>query len=88
MELNAKIRAYIQKNMIVYDDEAEFTDEDDIFRLGFVNSLFAMKLINYIEREYGVVIQSEDIRLDNFSSVTNIVHFIAGKLSVVGQNQL
>jgi acyl carrier protein len=81
MELNQKIRKYITSNLIVFDEEAEFTDSDNIFKLGFVNSLFAMKLLNYVEKEFNITVESEEIDIANFSSVDNIVTLINRKIN-------
>lgn len=80
MELNTKVREYIQSNLIVFDDEAEFSDSDNIFKLGFVNSLFAMKLLNFVETTFGITVDNEDINIANFSSVNNIVSLVEKKL--------
>lgn len=79
MELNQKIRKYIAANLVVFEDEAEFKDSDNIFKLGFVNSLFAMKLLNYVEKEFSITVESEEIDIANFSSVDNIVALINKK---------
>ena len=81
MELNNRVREFINENLLVFDDEAEFSDSDNIFELGFVNSLFAMKLVNYVENTFKVKVENSDLRLDNFNSVDNIVKFINGKLA-------
>jgi methoxymalonate biosynthesis acyl carrier protein len=81
MELNKNIREFINENLLVFDDEAEFTDADNIFELGFVNSLFAMKLVAYVENTYKIKVENSDLRLDNFNSVDNIVKFINNKLN-------
>jgi methoxymalonate biosynthesis acyl carrier protein len=83
MELNSKIREYIQSNLVVFDDEAEFSDSDNIFKLGFVNSLFAMKLLNFVETEFNIVVDNDDININNFSSVVNIVSLVEKKLQNV-----
>lgn len=57
--------------------EVEFTDEEDIFDLGFVNSLFAMELVMFIERTFGFDISNEELTLDNFRTVkamADLVH--------------
>ncbi len=79
MELKEKIRAFIESNLVVFEDEAEFNDEDNIFEMGFVNSLFAMKLVNYIEEEFGVQVDNDDLEISNFSSVNRIATFIGSK---------
>ena len=77
--MHDKIRTFIQKNLVVFDDEATFSNHDNIFAMGFVNSLFAMKLVAFVEREFGLSVENEDLDISNFSSVNNIVNFITGK---------
>lgn len=54
-------------------------DDDDIFATGFVNSLFAMELVTFVEGTYGITIESEDLDLDNFRSVSRIAALVARK---------
>lgn len=79
METNEKIRKFIESNLIVYDDDVELGDDDNIFQLGFVNSLFAMKMIGFIESEFYIIIENDDLDITNFSSISNIVSFINSK---------
>ena len=81
MDLNERVREFINENLLVFDDEAEFSDSDNIFELGFVNSLFAMKLVTYVEKTFSIKVENSDLRLDNFNSVDNIVKFINSKLA-------
>ncbi len=81
MEINLIIKNFIKDNLIVFEDEIDFTDDDNIFEKGFVNSLFAMKLLTYIENKFGISIENEDLDLKNFSSVSRIVNLINKKLS-------
>jgi len=76
MEIKTKIRNFIKANLIIFDDDVEFTDSDNIFEMGFVNSLFAMKLLNYIETEFKVSIDNSEMEISNFSSVNNIERLI------------
>lgn len=79
MELKEKIRKFIESNLVVFEDEAEFSDSDDIFQMGFVNSLFAMKLVNYIEQEFSITVDNDDLEISNFSSVDRIVKYVEDK---------
>ncbi|EGD47611.1 phosphopantetheine-binding protein [Ruminiclostridium papyrosolvens DSM 2782] len=79
MEYREKIRSFIEGNLIIDDEQAQFSDNDNFFALGFVNSLFAMKLVNLIENEFSIQVDNEDLDISNFNSVDNIVSFIANK---------
>lgn len=81
MDNKIKIRDFIAANLLTFDDDVTFSDSDNIFKLGFVNSLFAMKLLGYIENTFEIVVENEEISLDNFNSVDNINNFLEKKLS-------
>ncbi|WP_184075146.1 acyl carrier protein [Nocardiopsis mwathae] len=49
--------------------ELELRDDEDIFRLGFVNSLFAMELVLFIESHFQLSIPNEELALDGFRTV-------------------
>ncbi len=57
----------------------DFDDSVNIFETGLVNSLFVMQLVMFVESEFGVSIQSEDLDLDNFKDVNSIVTLIESK---------
>jgi acyl carrier protein len=59
----------------------DLTDEDDIFALGFGNSLFAMQLVNFVEGKFGIEIDSEDLEMKNFRSVRAISELVERKLA-------
>ena len=81
MELKEQIRKFIESNLVVFEDEAEFSDSDNIFEMGFVNSLFAMKLVNYIEENFSIQVANDDLEISNFNSVNRITEFIDSKRS-------
>lgn len=66
-DLRGKIREFIEVNMNV--DEVVLNDGDNIFGLGYVTSIFAMRLLNYIEKISGIAVADDDIVLANFSSI-------------------
>jgi methoxymalonate biosynthesis acyl carrier protein len=43
--------------------------DDDIFALGFVNSLFAMELVMFLESRFGFTISGPELRLSNLRSL-------------------
>jgi methoxymalonate biosynthesis acyl carrier protein len=62
-------------------DGREVNDDDDIFALGFANSLFAMQLVAFVEGEFRIEIDSDDLEIDNFRSVAAISGLVERKLS-------
>lgn len=74
--MKEKIKDYLlqkikEKSVIGYDD--------DIFQLGFVNSMFALQLVMYIEKEFGIEVSNEDLDIKNFNTVNHIAAFVESK---------
>ncbi len=51
----------------------------DIFASGFVNSLFAMQLLLFIEQTFSFQVESEDMDIANFRSIDAMHSFILRK---------
>jgi acyl carrier protein len=58
-------------------------DHEDMFALGFVNSLFAMELVMFIEKEFETQIPNEDMDLKNFRTTDAMVALV-GRLVPTG----
>jgi len=71
------IRSFLSRSF----ESRQMRDDEDIFALGFGNSLFAMQLVDFLEREYGIEIDSEDLELKNFQTVQAIGDLVNRKLS-------
>ena len=59
-------------------------DEDDIFALGFANSLFAMQLVAFVEGHFRIDIDSDDLEIENFRSVAAISGLVERKMTAAG----
>ena len=54
----------------------------DLFATGMVNSLFAMQLVLFVEKNFGVVVANEDLDFENFKSINAIIAFVGRKLTL------
>jgi acyl carrier protein len=70
-----KIKEFLSRFFRSHDLQAD----EDIFALGFVNSLLAMQLVAFVEKEFGIAIGDEDLDLDNFRSIRAISDLVARK---------
>lgn len=74
-ENKARIRTFLSSQFPTH----ELGDEDDFFSRGFVNSLFAMQLVMFVEREFDVRVEDEDLDIENFNTVNAIAALVARK---------
>lgn len=54
-------------------------DDEDMFATGYVNSMFALQLVQFVEGEFGITVDSDDLDLDNFRTVSSIASFVERK---------
>ena len=52
--------------------------DDDIFALGFVNSLFAMELVMFLETRFAFTVPNEALHLDSLRSVQAMAVLVKG----------
>ncbi len=78
-DVKARIRAFLKQ----FIHQQDLGDDEDIFAAGFVNSLFAMQLVLFVEDTFGLKVESEDLRLENFSSVNALARLITRKTGAV-----
>lgn len=79
MDIKQKLRTFIEDHLAVQEENVQLRDGDPIFELGFVDSLFAMQLIGFIQNEFQVEIESADLDLANFHSIDRMAAFIREK---------
>jgi methoxymalonate biosynthesis acyl carrier protein len=56
-------------------------DKDNIFQTRAVNSLFAMQLVLFVEKEFGIQVENEDLEMSNFESIHAVTGLVARKTS-------
>ena len=83
-----EVRAKIKEFLSQYFGDHVLQDDEDIFAIGFVNSMFAMQLVLFIEKEFQISIENEDLELQNFRTINAMVSLIERKLlTVTGHSQ-
>ena len=54
--------------------------DDDLLEDSLVNSLGIMRLVAFIEQQFGFAVPAEDVTVENFSTVNAIVDYLRPKL--------
>lgn len=75
IEDKTKIKAF----MAHFFRDASLQEDDNIFERGYINSLFAMQLVLFLEQEFQIVIENEDLDMHNFETINAIALLIEQK---------
>jgi acyl carrier protein len=77
-DTGAQIREFITSRY----PQTSIADDEDIFSLGFINSLFAMELVMFIEKTFAITISNADLQIQNFRTVNAMVALVQSSQSV------
>jgi acyl carrier protein len=81
-QIKSSITSFIRTELI-YEDDQDFDDHTNLIERGIVDSMSLVRLIGFIEEEYGIPVQDEDIVPEHFSSLTKIATFVTERLKRV-----
>ncbi len=74
----------IKKILLNYINRSNATKkieaDDDLFETGIVHSLFAMQLILFIEKEFDIEIDDEELDFEKIKTINDIVDLVSKKL--------
>ena len=69
------IRRFILDSINIADLEGD----DNLFESGIVNSLFAVQLMTFIEKTFGIEVTMDDLDIENFKSINATALFVMKK---------
>lgn len=71
-----KLQAFLTKEAA---DRNIDLDDESLVESGIIDSLGIMKLVQFIETEFGIVIEDAELTPDNFDTVDEIVKLLESK---------
>jgi acyl carrier protein len=79
------LRKYIADNILFNNNGYPFGDSDSFFENGIVDSTNILELVMFVEEEFGITIDDNELIPDNFDSVSKLSRFTKSKMdSMVG----
>jgi acyl carrier protein len=75
----------IRQYVLAHVNGIDVADEEDIFAAGYVNSLFAVQLVLWVEQTFRVPMSSEDLHVENFRTIAAIAAFVDERRSTAGR---
>jgi acyl carrier protein len=65
------------KELLADQDDIDIQEDDNLLLSGLIDSLGIMRLITFIEQEFQVKVQPEDVTIENFSTIKIISDYLA-----------
>jgi acyl carrier protein len=71
-----ELRQFIEENFLYMRPDYRLNDQDDLLKIGVIDSLGFVELVDEVQTRYGIEVQDAEITEENFGSVTALVEFI------------
>ena len=81
MSLEEQIRGYVLENYLFTDDQSALNSDDSFLEKGILDSTGILEVIYFIEDEFDVKVEDEEMIPENLDSVNRIVAYIQKKQS-------
>ncbi len=80
MEMIAQtIQDYILREFLPGEDPSELTDRTPLITGGILDSISTLKLVVFLEEQFGVTVEAHEAGVDNLDTVGEITRLISRK---------
>jgi len=74
------IRSYIVENFL-FGDDSGLEDDTSFLDEGILDSTAALELVGFIEKEFSITVEDEEVIPENLDSINNVVNFLKKKIN-------
>ncbi len=77
-DLRQAICRFVQENYL-FGQEITFSDDESFLEQGLVDSTGVLELVTFIETEWGLRVEDEELVPENLDSISSLVRFVGAK---------
>jgi acyl carrier protein len=78
-DIQGVVHDYILREFLPGEDPSELTGETPLITGGILDSISTLKLVNFLEEQFGVTIEAHEAGVEHLDSVGQIASLIAEK---------
>lgn len=79
MSVESRVRDYILENYLFTNDQSMLNSDDSFLQKNILDSTGMLEVIYFLEDEFGIKVQDEEMVPENLDSVNRIVAFMGTK---------
>lgn len=79
MKIEDQIREYILNELLFDREDVNLSNADELLEKRIIDSMALVQLISFIEDQYGIHVDDEELILGNFKTISHIKDFILRK---------
>ena len=78
--MREELRRFIIDNFLFGVEDSQFSDDDSFLEKGLIDSTGVLELVAFIEEQYGIRFQDDEIIPENLDSINKLIQFLNKKL--------
>ncbi|HWX18580.1 MAG TPA: acyl carrier protein [Candidatus Binatia bacterium] len=81
-QIEPAIREFIATRLLYSSDGFSYADDAPLLREGIIDSLGVVELVEFVQGQFGVKVEQQEVRPDNFDSVSKLAAFVRRKKGI------
>ena len=77
--IEKQVKEYVIENFLLGEEDEEFSDSQSFLESGLIDSTGILELISFLEEEYEIEIEAEEMIPENLDSVERVAAFVLSK---------
>ena len=79
--ISSSVENYIVEELIVGDKNQKLDYDQSLVNSGVIDSLAILRLITFLEENFDITVEDEEVVPENFDTINIITEFVANKKS-------
>jgi acyl carrier protein len=79
-DINGRVRNFLLTAFLEGEDPSQLEDTTPLVSSGILDSIATLKLVSFLEGEFGITIAAHEADADHLNTVAQIVSLVSGKL--------
>lgn len=86
-QVEQPIREFIAANIIYSQEGFHYADDASLLQEGVIDSLGVVELVTFVQKQFNVKVEQQEVTPDNFDSVMKLSAFVRRKLGEARANK-
>jgi acyl carrier protein len=81
--ISGEVKAYILREFLPGEKPENLTDSTALVSGGILDSIATLKLVSFLEEQYGIRVEPHEADVDNLNTLADIARYVQSKLKEV-----
>ena len=78
-DIKSTVKTFILSEYLPGEDPAALTDTTPLLTTGILDSIAILKVVTFLENQFGIVIQPHEAVVENLNTLSDIERFVVSK---------